>query len=214
MYLKSKKFSISYKLILIVVCMFGLLLNFGVFDGRFDFKVLRFFTVLSNLFCFVYFIISVIYLKRNFLDENKTTFNPTLKGIATMSITVTLLVAHFLLGGGRFIMGTTLGISMLLSHYIVPIMMILDWLLFDKKGYITKTSPLIWSSGHLLYFLYIVVSAQFGGIYTYPFIDVDTLGWSRVLLNVLVLTIFFIVLGYISLAVDKILLKISGKERY
>ena len=213
MYIKSRLFSISYKLILVVVGLFGLLLNFGVFDGRFDLKVLCYFTVLSNLLCVVYFIFSLIYLKKYFHDENKTTWNPTLKGIATMSITVTLIVAHFILGGGKFISGTTMGISMLVSHYIVPIMMILDWLLFDKKGYIKKASPIVWTSGPLVYFIYSIIAAQFGEIYPYPFMDVDTLGWLRVFYNVIVLSIFFIALGYFSFAVERMLIKVDAMAR-
>lgn len=154
MYLQSKKLSVSFKLILVVFCAFGLLLSFGVFDGRFKLESLRFFTVLSNLLCFLYFLFDLFYLKKYFHDENKVTWNPILKGITTMSITVTLLVAHFLLGA-RFEMRTTMGISFLLLHYIVPIMTILDWLLFDKKGYIKKESPLVWTLGPLVYFLVI-----------------------------------------------------------
>ena len=211
MYIKNRISSICYKLILSVLCLFGLLLNFGVFNGEFNIHVLRYFTVLSNFLCLVYFIFDLIYLKKNFHDITITTWNPTLKGIATMSITVTLLVAHFILGGGRFIAGTTMGISMLMSHYIVPIMMIADWLLFDKKGYIKKISPIVWTSGPIIYFFYTMTAAQFGGIYTYPFIDVDALGWNRVLLNVSVLTVFFIALGYVFFAIERILIKLDER---
>lgn len=116
-----------------------------------------------------------------------------------------ILVAHFLLGA-RFSMGSSMGISMLLVHYVVPIMTISDWLLFDKKGSMKKTSPLIWAIGPLAYFAYIMVAAQMGGRYPYPFIDVDMLGWSRVLVNGAGLTVFFIALGYGFVGIEKMLM--------
>jgi hypothetical protein len=103
----------------------------------------------------VYFISDLLYLIKNRYDKDKITWNPLLKGIATMSITVTFLVA---------------------------------------------------------YFAYTMVAAQMGGICPYPFIDVNRLGRRQVMLNVSVLTVFFILLGYLSFAVEKILIKIDGRQ--
>ncbi len=60
-----------------------------------------------------------------------------------MGITVTWLVAHFILGS--FTMGASLRVSIRLVHYVVPIMTLLDWLLFDEKGRMRATSPLLWT---------------------------------------------------------------------
>jgi hypothetical protein len=134
-----------------------------------------------------------------------------------MSITVTLLVAHFILGT-RFDMGSRSGIMLLIVHYVIPIMTISDWLLFDKKGYITKLSPLIWTILPLAYFVYAVIAAQFGdGIgynsrYPYPFMDADLLGWGRVIITTVILVAFFVVLGYLSFALERLILKLVKKS--
>jgi hypothetical protein len=207
MHIQSRRTSISFKLLLVGFGILGLLMSFGVFEGRFDSKVFSYFTVLSNLLCTVYFIGDLFYLTAHPADGGST-WSPALKGIATMSITVTLLVAHFLLGA-RFSMGSASGRSMLVVHYIVPIMTIADWLLFDKKGSIQKISPFIWTLGPLTYFGYIVISAQMGGIYPYPFINVAQLGWEQVLRNVLLLVLFFVALGYLFFAVERLLIKVE-----
>ena len=57
---------------------------------------------------------------------------PRLKGTITMSITVTFLIYHFLLSGGYENRADIIRSTIL--HYIVPIMTIADYILFDKKG--------------------------------------------------------------------------------
>lgn len=213
MHVKNRIFNLSYKLVLIVFGITGVALSLGIHQGQFNLRALTYFTVLSNLLCVVYFILGLIYLIRNIDDRKKTTWFPGLKGIAMMCITVTLLVAHFLLGA-RFTMGNASGISLLIAHYIVPLMVILDWLLFDKKGLIRATSPLIWTIAPLLYFAYTVLDAHTGQghRYPYPFLDASTLGWSRVSLTVLALVIFFVVLGYVYFAIDRVAMKLGDKK--
>ena len=215
MHIESKTASIVYKLLLVAIGIYGLLLIFGVTEGRLNLSMLHYFTVLSNLLCVLYFIVDIIYIVRG--GEDCVWF-PALKGSAMMAITVTLLVAHFILGM-RFTMADSSGVSLLIVHYVVPIMTILDWLLFDPKSYIKKISPLIWTIGPLLYFVYAMIAARIGdGIgynsrYPYPFLDVDALGWGRVILTVIALVVFFIALGYAYYGVDRLLSKFGEKRK-
>lgn len=217
MYIRNRIFSITFKFVLVVFAICGILMNLGVFDKQLNLKALIYFTVLSNILCAVYFTGDLIFLIRNFRDEEHTTWNHTFKGITTMNITVTLLVAHFILGMG-FSMGSSMGVSLLIVHYIVPIMTIFDWLLFNDKGHIRVFSPFLWTLAPLGYFVFIVTAAQFNDgsgkmiKYPYPFMDIDVLGLQSVLLNVMLLLIFFIALGFLSFAVEKFLIKIGIKK--
>ncbi len=211
----SKTLSVTFKLLLVLVGIYGLLIGFGVFEGRFNLSRLHYFTVLSNLLCVAYFTADIAYILKN--GEDAVWF-PALKGIATMAITVTLLVAHFVLGM-RFTMAGSASPTLIIMHYAVPLMTIADWLLFDVKGQIKLSSPLVWTIGPLIYFAYAMIAARIGdGIgyggsrYPYPFLDVDTLGWGRVLLTVLALVAFFVALGYAYYGVDYGLFKL-GKRR-
>jgi hypothetical protein len=148
-------------------------------------------------------------------DPDYTTYQPHLKGIVMMSITVTLLVAHFLLTG--FTMGGSIAFSVNLLHYVVPIMTIFDWILFDRKGLIKKLSPVIWLVMPLVYLLYAMIAAQVGegiGIgsrYPYPFLDVDTLGVPVVAVTVAILIGVFLILGYVYYFIDYSLEKFKKK---
>jgi hypothetical protein len=217
MRIKNRGVSAAYKLLLVLAGFFGLLLIFGVFDGKFKISILNYFTILSNLLCVVYFILDLGYIYKNRRDGTKTVWCPALKGIAMMAVTVTWLVAHFVLGL-RFTMSDSSGISLLFVHYLIPIMVIIDWLLFDPKGLIKAYSPLVWPLGPLLYFAYAMVAARIGnGIgdqsrYPYPFLDVDKLGWGTVLLTVLIMVAAFVVLGYIYFGIDTGLKRIIAEK--
>ena len=112
-----------------------------------------------------------------------------------------------------------MGPALILLHRVVPCMTILDWLLFDEKGWMTKLSPLFGVVAPLVYFAYAVVAAQMGNVvqdgsrYPYPFIDVDKLGVFTVAKTVAVLLAGFIVLGYVFYAIDYALARFSKNQK-
>ncbi|MEG0378423.1 MAG: Pr6Pr family membrane protein, partial [Eubacterium sp.] len=142
--------------------------------------------------------------------------NPMLrfKGAITMMITVTFLIYHFLLAPRAFSMNSDYNFwapANLLVHYFTPLMVILDWLIFDKKNAYRPYDPLLWLAIPLLYLIFILIRAQLGGpitaagsYYPYFFLDVDVLSWIGVLKWVLLIAVFFALLGYIIYFIDKI----------
>ncbi len=214
MRIKNKALSVGYKLALALVGLACLLVQAGVLRGEFDLSMFRFFTLQSNLLCVIYFTCDAVWLLRDKARAGGDVWRPTLKGIQMMGITVTWLVAHFLLPG--FTMGGVDALAVTGLHYVVPIMTILDWLLFDKKGWMRPYSPLLWTAFPLLYFGYAMLAARVGdGIgyggsrYPYPFIDVDKLGWPTVLLTTAALVTFFIALGYLFYFIDRTLKRLE-----
>ncbi len=210
MYIRNKWLSILNKFILMLSAIVGLSIQFGILEGRFDLRLLNYFTILSNLVCIFTTGSQTVLLMRGDDPENIPLWSYTLKGVSMMNLTVTMLVAHFLLND-TFTMSGIKNFSVNLLHYVVPILALVDWLLFDPKGRIRGTSPLLWAVAPLLYFVYAIIAAQFGdGIgygsrYPYPFMDADMLGWVQVLINVAGLTVAFIALGYVFYVVDRIL---------
>lgn len=70
-------------------------------------------------------------------------------------------------------------------HYVVPIMMVLGWLLLGPRPRVDRQViawsllwPVAWAA-------YTVVHGEATGWYPYPFVDVATHGYARVLLNAL-----------------------------
>ena len=206
--IKNKYLSLSFKFVIMVSGLIAILIQCGVFDGNYQFSVLRYYTLLSNVFCVIYYMCAIAYaLKKS------DTFMPQLKGTLVMCITVTGMVYHFLLSS-IFSMQGTKAISNIILHYSVPIMTLLDWLLFDKKGVYKKYSPFIWIIAPYVYLSYVLIVQQFGitfngSKFPYPFLDVDKLGYEQVVLTVIGLTVFFLVLGFIIYAIDHLM----GKKK-
>lgn len=212
MHIRSKALSILWKTAIAVCAFVGLGLQIGLFKGELHLSSFKYFTNISNLLCMVYFLIDVIYLSAAKKRDGSVSWCPALKGVAMMGITVTWLVAHFMLGS--FTMGASLRVSIRLVHYVVPILTILDWLLFDKKGQIKLTAPLLWTVFPLGYFAAIMGLAFFGNgvpFYPYPFMNVEKQGLTRVLITVAVMLAFFIALGYLFVLVDRLLEKAEEK---
>ena len=201
---------IIYKLIIIILGLFAVISGLITADKKIDIETLYYFTYQSNILVIVYFIIDIIYL-----IKKQKIFMPRLKGTITMSITVTFLIYHFLLSGGYDNRADIIRSTIL--HYIVPIMTIADYILFDKKGIYKNIDPILWLIIPLIYFLFIFIRAKLGGelsngsYYPYFFIDINKYGIKTVLKNALFITIAFTILGYIELFIDRIILKLSKK---
>ena len=85
-------------------------------------------------------------------------------------------------------------------HYIVPIMMLLGWLMFGPRPRIdarTVGLALLWPVAWITYTL---VHGAISSWYPYPFVDVATHGYARVLLNgALVVVVLATVTGLLLL---------------
>jgi uncharacterized membrane protein len=80
-------------------------------------------------------------------------------------------------------------------HYVVPVMAVLGWLLLGPRPRIDWSVvrwALVWP---LLWGAYTVVHGEASGWYPYPFVDVATHGYARVVSNALIVTV---VLGVVA----------------
>ena len=83
-------------------------------------------------------------------------------------------------------------------HYVVPIMMVVGWLLFGPRRRIegrTIALAILWPMG---WFIYILIHGRITKWYPYPFVDVISHGYVRVVINgvfvvavLLVVTVLF-----------------------
>ncbi len=216
MHIQNRLAAFIFRTVLTAACFTGLFLDLGLAHGKLRPGMLDYYTIQSNILVLVTFVIVTVNTLRGLIHDGikgTTVTFPHFKGAVTMAITVTFLIYAFLLEPRNFTMnGDKLVITPenLLVHYITPSLVILDWLLFDKKGMFRWFDPLLWLIIPYIYMVFAFVRAQVAGIipgtasrYPYFFIDIDKYGW-KVAGYVAGLTLFFTVLGYIIFAVDKI----------
>ena len=78
-------------------------------------------------------------------DDEAKVFAPQAKYTAMISLLITALIAHFMLFDAMFKDGQLVW-HLVAMHYVVPIMALLDWLLFDEKGKMIVWGPFAWLS--------------------------------------------------------------------
>ena len=112
-------------------------------------------------------------------------------------------------------------------HYVIPIMVILDWLLFDKKGFFKTFFPILWTIPSALYTAYVYISVLIMnrpvgsktnfcypinncGNYPYPFFNIEANGIINTVAKLLLLVVVLISIGYIMYGIDIIPRKVGG----
>lgn len=194
-------------MILAAAAVIGILLQCGVGTAHFSLSSFRMFTTLSNLAVAVFFGADAVIISRGKSPSPKCRcVLDYIKFAVTMAILLTGLVAHFMLRGmfaGMDPMGKA-GLTLL--HYVVPVGTLLDWILFDEKGRTTRKMPLVAAVFPLLYAGISLAAAPFlqgENKYPYPFLDMDRLGAVGVLLNIVLLAVGFLLVGYAGVWIDR-----------
>lgn len=216
MRIRNKTVSIIWKVVLLAFGTYGLLDGSGILAGAYSPGFPHMFTNISNLFAWVYFLLAVIWLVKNREDEDAVTFAPQFKYTATISLMVTMLIAHFLLFDAMFQNGQLVW-HLVVLHYVVPIMTLLDWVLFDEKGEMPVWGPLVWISLAVIYLAVVMIGVGVFGLnmgggttaditpYPYTFLDPAISGVGGVAMFCVVMIVAFIALGYVIFGIDRLL---------
>ena len=211
------KLSRIFKGIIAVGGFTGLYLHLDFLRGAPPAYKFMHFTVISNI------IVTVIYfllLANPKISQNRSFLR--FKGAVIMMITVTGVVYNTILKAepytayDLFMKSDVLG--NFIVHVFIPVCVVADWLIFDKKGCYKIYDPLLWTLFPYAYVIFTVVVAHIGQFYPnqesrypYNFMAWDVYGFSAVFKNIVLMSVFFIVLGYIFYFVGYLLGKKKNK---
>lgn len=90
-----------------------------------------------------------------------------------------------------------------LLHDVMPLVFVLYWCLAVPKGRLRLWHLGAWSLYPLVYFLFTLWRGHEIGVYPYPFVDVASLGYGRVLINALAVLAGFWGIGLLVIGVDR-----------
>lgn len=210
MLIRNKHLAAAWKWLAFAAAFFAVALQCGLFRDEWDFSCLTYFTLMSNVACVIYFPVAAVWQART-----GRSWMPMVKGAILMCVSVTGLVYHFMLHG-KFEMQGTILLSNILLHYVVPIMTVVDWLIFDEKGHFSVKTAALWLLAPLGYFVFVMIAVAlgahlgpYGARYPYFFMDVDTLGFWKVFLTGQVMEGCFFLLGLVWVGLDKALARCS-----
>ena len=214
MYIRNRIARKGYRMVYLLLCICGIILQYAhasMQGGNSCLMLTAYYTMLTNIMCFVYFGYLVV------VDREHE--NPMVKGGIVMGIVLTGLGYHLLLSMADVSLGGTttpfFTFSNLCVHTFTPLLAIVDYLLFTPKGEYKWYYPFAWLVLPALYMIFIFIRAAvssnvFYGYdgtsrYPYPFIDVDVLGGGKVTLMILLMVVIYVALGFASYGVDKLL---------
>ena len=200
-----KKLSLIYKLLIIVISGFGLYLNFkflGIKTG------LLYFTIISNLACFIFYLVAFILFILKRLKKNDTYY--ITKGLVTISITLTMILYNFVLvpHGNTGYEGHSF--ECMFVHLLTPGLIILDYVIFGEKGHLKKIYPVIWSLFLIIYTVFTGIYIVLGGTFfkqvhiPYYFMNASELGTERVIMNLIAIYVCFMSYGFLVQKLDEV----------
>lgn len=199
-------------LVVVVALAIQIPITAGRTGGFFDTPAARvgnlftFFTILSNILVAV--VCVVLALRAAGRTAPRTTAFAVAWLDALLAITVTGIVYNTVLAGLYDYRGAEY-VADKLFHTVSPLLFVIGWLLFGPRGLIRPrviglalVYPLAWLA-------FTLVRGALIGWYPYPFVDVTALGYSRVAVNCVVITLLFLVLAGVAFGVDRLALRSS-----
>ncbi|MEP6713204.1 MAG: Pr6Pr family membrane protein, partial [Ferruginibacter sp.] len=90
-----------------------------------------------------------------------------------------------------------------LLHSVIPVLFLLYWFLFVPKNSLQWRQVFPWLIYPFAYTVLVLIRGSFSGFYPYPFIDVNQLGLNKALLNAGGLTLVFLVISLLFIAIAK-----------
>jgi hypothetical protein len=156
--------------------------------------MLAYFTILTNLLVAIVF--TCIAINRGAVLRSNWIVAGTMLSILLVGIVFALLLRGSIkLSGGSLLANELL-------HVVTPALVPLFWVLFTRKGGLTRKHPLLWAIYPLAYLAYDMARGLTTGKYAYPFLNIVTLGWQRTALNAFLIAVAFMISGYAVVWVD------------
>jgi hypothetical protein len=205
--------SIVYKLIGALLVAYGIAIN--LVGSTNALELMSYFTMISNLMVVaVLSLAALVLLKVVKIDES---LFRKIKG-ATIVATVLMMVVY------NFILIPFMRINIpsyqiysikdIFIHFLSPIIILADYLLFDEKGLFEYRDAFSFMYYLLIYFVYLIIYELLGGrfivsgvetIYPYFFLNIETQGIWLTLFNILLIGFVFTGFGLLLVWVDQLL---------
>ena len=218
--IKNRTAQLIYQTIYCTLGFVGFVASLGIFDNikmiRWDFYV--HFTNISNYLCIGVMLAALVQTAKK-KEDSYVSSAPILKFIGMLGILLTFLVFNIMLAGaeGRDPQANW-RVGSLIFHVVLPIMFIMDWVLFYERRKCKWYYPIVSTAFPIAYVAFLAVQAiilKFDTfilipttttplIYPYFFVNLDTQGVSGVLMWIGILSAAFVAVGFLFFGIDRL----------
>jgi len=136
-----------------------------------------YFTIESNIIAVVALLVSAVAVASN--KQHRSV--DMLRGAATLYILITGVVFSVLLANLESLTATPW--DNIVLHYIMPVVLIVDWFVDPPKRRITFSRTLLWLIYPIAYVIYSLIRGEITSWYPYPFLNPASNGWSAVIVT-------------------------------
>ena len=213
--MKERKISVIFKLLVISSLLIGILLN--LYDATSVVAILSYYTLQSNIICLFVFvtIIIAIFFKKYYRSSE---IYYLIKGGIVIAILITAITYQIALAPNGFKMDfsytltTNKYLANLFVHFISPILVFMDYILFDVKGNFKWYYPFIWLITPFNYVIYVYTYSSKGGRFygiggsrefAYIFLDYNQIGYSGVAKAIMAIIVMILGVSYLIVFLDK-----------
>lgn len=199
----NKNALIGYKLLFAALGISAVITEIVVLIDRGVFAPVNFFsyfTVESNIFAAVMLAVSATAL----ITGRKYAHLDILRGAATLYMVTTGIVFSVLLSGLDPGVLTAVPWDNTVLHYIMPVVLLIDWILDPPKARIPLKKALLWLIYPIVYVVYSLVRGHFVGWYPYPFLDPSEDGYIAVAITAVCIAVFVSGLAWLLTRYPKI----------
>ena len=214
-------FQIILEVLIVLIGLYGMIQHSGWIRGEVRHDFFRYYTNLSNLLVVMFYLFRLVIRIRGSYDGffGRILFSELWFYSVTMTIFLTFGIFHFVLypalkkaetEGNEF--KFLHSYSNYIVHYIVPLLSLLNWLLFSKKEELSYTWALIWTVIPWIYVIYAMIMGAAGKIientdsaYPYDFMDVSRHGALIVARNCALVVVVFVAAGLFFLFIRRLI---------
>ena len=161
-------------------------------------RYFSFFTILTNL------LVAVCFTSLLIKKQKPSTF---FSKITTLTaITVYILIVGIVYNAILRFLWNPEGLQKVvdeLLHTVIPVLCLIFWWKYVRSQKMKWNHAYVWLIYPLLYILYILIRGAVSGFYPYPFIDVTTLGYEKVLINSGLIAAAFLIISFILIAIGR-----------
>lgn len=161
-------------------------------------NLFTFFTILSNI------LVAVVCVTELVRPGRRSTWAAVAWLDALLAITVTGIVYNTVLAGLYDLDGAEY-LADRLFHTVSPLLFVIGAALFGPRGLVRPRVVGLALVFPVAWLVFTLVRGALIGWYPYPFVDVTALGYARVALNCLLITLLFLVLAAVVSGLDRAL---------
>ena len=158
--IKNKSFQLLFQTVYCVLGLIGVLNSLGFYAVDFNENFYVYYTNLSNYICLGVMTAALTdtYKKAKQKEDGCVKTAPTFTFLCVIMIMVTFLVYNILLADENTVVEYFTSQSNMIMHVILPIMFILNWVLFYEHPSLRWYHPLLSTVMPLVYVVFIAVS--------------------------------------------------------